>query len=165
MRNFRILVLTFVAGLIFCISEPSATAAPSTKGPVGLGIVLGDPAGLSLRTELNRHNALQLHVGFDLEKFDRTRVVLALDYLFYFTQMFKSVRSHGRLNPYVGLGSAIQLKELSSEFKLGIRVPVGLSFHFLKAPVELFAEVALGVHVLPKTATLIDGGLGVRWYF
>ena len=158
-------LLTASLGLSSIISANNAKAGPLPGGSVGLGLVLGDPAGLSLRTEINDHNALQLHAGFDLEKFDRTRVVIAVDYLFYSNNMFKSTRPHGRLSPYFGIGSALQLQERSSELKLGVRVPLGLSFRLIKAPVEFFSEVALGVHVLPQTATLIDGGLGARWYF
>ena len=162
---YRFGLIALSTCVISLSSQSHAHANPLPGGAIGLGLVLGDPAGLSLRTELNHHNALQLHVGFDLEKFDRTRVVVALDYLFYLSNMFKSTRPHGRLSPYFGIGSALQLRELSSELKLGVRVPLGLSFRLRAAPLEFFSEIALGIHVLPETATLIDGGIGARWYF
>ena len=159
---FSILVTTMTA------SAPRNSAA-AKPGPLGLGIVLGDPSGISMKLSLDNQHALQLHAGFEVEKFDRARVSTALDYLFYFRDLTVVAKHKNEikvnLNPYAGVGTSIQISEGSTPIRLGARAPLGLAFLFAPGNVELFTEIALGIHIFPSTTALIDGGIGARWFF
>ena len=112
-------------------AQRSIAAKP---GALGLGVVLGDPSGISLKLSLDNQHALQLHTGFAVEKFDKARMSTALDYLFYFRDL-AVVAKHKqeikvKLNPYAGLGSSVQISEGSTPVRLGVRAPLGLAFYF-----------------------------------
>ena len=96
-------------------------------------------------------------------------VAVFLDYLFYFRDL-AVVAKHKqeikvKLSPYAGIGSSVQISEGSTPLRLGLRAPLGLAFLFSPGNLELFAEIALGIHIFPSTTALIDGGIGARWFF
>jgi hypothetical protein len=70
--------------------------------------------------------------------------------------------SEGSLPVYFGVGAYMGL---SSDFALGARIPVGIAYHFEGAPVEIFAELAPGLALLPEISFYFGGGIGVRYYF
>ena len=143
-----------------------ASASAHAEGQVGVGIVAGDPTGFTLKSRFTPMHALQLHVGIGIGRFDNGRLTLVADYLIHADQLFKDVSGSGFLVPYAGLGAKLGLRESSVDpVALAARVPIGVAFLFRKTPLELFGEVAIGIHALPAVAPLIDGGIGLRWYF
>ena len=166
-QNTFIRLLLFVSLLAATITPQDSVA--SKPGPLGVGVVLGDPSGISMKLSLDPQHALQLHAGFEVEKFDRARISSALDYLFYFRDLTMVAKHKGKvkvnLNPYAGVGGSIQISEGSTPIRLGARAPLGLAFLFSPGNLEIFAEIALGIHIFPSTTALIDGGIGGRWFF
>ncbi len=142
----------------------SKAEAQNKPGPFGVGLILGEPSGLSGKLMLSDANALQLHLGYGVGR--RGRLVLVLDYLFHIHNVMPATPV-GLFSPYVGVGGRLGVRDepFDDDVVLGVRIPVGLSFVLTAAPVELFAEVAVGIGLLPETAALIDGGLGGRFYF
>jgi hypothetical protein len=124
----------------------------------GLGAVFGEPTGLSAKVWTSENTAvdgavawsfigtgwLHLHADFLVHNYDLIDV------------------SEGKLPLYFGLGAFINL---ASELGLGIRIPIGLSYQFDGAPLEIFAEIAPGLSLLPSTDFYFGGGIGVRYYF
>jgi len=167
-KFFQLFFLTLIlTGIINVGSAQRSIAAE--PGTFGLGIILGDPSGISLKLSLDNQHALQLHTGFEVERFDRARMSTALDYLFYFRDL-AVVAKHKKeikveLSPYAGIGSSILISEGSTPVRLGVRAPLGVAFLFSPGNLELFAEIALGIHIFPSTTALIDGGIGGRWFF
>lgn len=49
--------------------------------------------------------------------------------------------------------------------RLGIRFPVGLTYMFDGAPVDIFLEAAPALDIVPGTSFDINGGLGFRYFF
>ena len=47
----------------------------------------------------------------------------------------------------------------------GLRFQGGLSYLAPRAPVEVFGEVAPVLELTPDVDGLVDGGVGVRYYF
>ncbi|MCK6548224.1 hypothetical protein L6R52_20420 [Myxococcota bacterium] len=105
---------------------------------------------------------MQAHIGYGLGR--RGRLLLAVDYLFTLHGLIGRVGRAGHLSPYVGIGGHLGVREDDDAF-LGLRIPLGLSLMISSVPLEVFAEIAPGMGVLPRTAALIDGGLGLRFYF
>ncbi len=48
---------------------------------------------------------------------------------------------------------------------LGGRIPLGFAIHPRDVPLEPFLEVAPGVLVFPETDVIVEGALGLRYYF
>lgn len=131
-------------------------------GRFGLGIILGDPSALTAKFFLAPSSAIQLHLGYALTRHDR--LVVIVDYLFHILGVIPPIERAGRLTPYVGIGGRVGVAE-SDEALLGLRIPLGLSFQLNGVPLEIFLEVAPGLGIIPRTRALVDGGVGVRFYF
>lgn len=135
--------------------------------PVGLGVILGDPTALTLKLRLDRSSAVQFHAGWGFREDSGSRVVLIADYLYHFGTILPETGSAGSLSPYLGIGGKLGIAagKKNDGLLLGARVPLGLSFLIRGTPLEVFLEVAVGIHLIPETSALVDGGLGIRFYF
>jgi hypothetical protein len=161
-------------GLAACLLGLAAPAEAQTSGgPFGLGIILGEPTGLTGKVWFDRtEHALQFHLAWD---FTDEGFAIFLDYLFHLYP-WRSPGSGFELPLYVGIGGKLVFnthRHYYSRWRdhhhgdvgFGIRVPVGLAMLFKRAPVEIFLEIAVGVRLIPETRGDIDGGIGVRYYF
>lgn len=145
--------LLLCAGMLFFPMKASSST-------MGIGIMIGDPTGLTFRMgnfpiiglawSLNNH----LHVH--------------CDYWFLNKPFF-----HTPLNWYLGAGAKFlffdhpdngPFKDEDSGFGLGIRVPVGLQFYPI-GELELFLEAVPGIYLIPGTSFSLDWGLGIRYHF
>lgn len=155
------------------LSAPAFANGPQGKD-LGLGIVLGDPTGLTLKGWLGSDNAISGHLAYD---FDAEALGLYVDYHFVF-DAFNIRSSTIDLPLYVGIGGKLFAWDDNcdeernrgrcnddSDFALGVRIPVGLALLLKKAPLEFFAELAVGLRVFPSTDGDIDAALGARFYF
>lgn len=156
---------------VAAVAPAPAFAAPSAGGPVGVGISLGDPTGLSAKAWLNAQNALDFAASWS---FEDERFAIYTDYLFHFWGgMPKEVRRRAWEVPlYAGVGGKVSLgKGGRGRFDgedgvgVGVRVPLGISMIFRDAPFDIFVEVAPGLLIVPETAFDLDGALGGRFYF
>jgi hypothetical protein len=133
----------------------------------GVGIILGDPTGLTAKLIFAGFNGLQIHLGWGFGRYGRFIVIV--DYLFHFVNVIPPVQGAGRFVPYVGVGGWIGVhdnrKNGDGDANLGIRFPIGVGFLFSGVPIEIFAEIALGIGLIPSTYAIVDGGLGGRYYF
>jgi hypothetical protein len=124
----------------------------------GLGAVFGEPTGLSAKVWSSDNTAidgalawsfagpgfLHIHTDFLIHNFDLIDV------------------SEGALPVYFGVGAFVNF---AADLGLGIRVPLGLAYHFDSAPLEIFAEIVPGLSLLPATDFYLGGGIGIRYYF
>ena len=151
---------------LFALGPAVAEAKPG--GGFGLGIVLGEPTGLTAKGFFAREHALQGHLGFAFGKNSRIHVVV--DYLYHFHNVIPPLGQAGYLSPYLGVGGLVSLrtnapKKDEKDVSLGVLIPLGLSFVFRTVPIEIFLEVAPGIGIIPGTFAIVDGGLGARYYF
>ena len=68
---------------------------------------------------------------------------------------------------YFGVGGKVQLLGGDGDGddpRVGARIPFGIQWYVLPR-LELFAEVAPGISVIPETDVDVDGGIGVRFHF
>jgi len=142
--------------IILCTGQTSLFSQEKNK--LGLGIILGEPTGLSVRFLNNFSGGLAWSVDNHFH--------MHLDYWVYKNSI------HKQLNWFIGAGGKLrvftgQSKNKESKDKkvgVGLRVPVGLQFYVIDR-VELFGEIAPGISVYPATDFDIDGGIGARYYF
>jgi hypothetical protein len=174
-RALSFLFASSIAAVVVLTTAPSAAwaakpledlgddASSGGHGPFGVGIVIGEPTGFTMELMLGRTSAVQAHLGYGVGR--RGRFVLNVDYLFHFMDAIGPIGRAGHLAPYVGVGGHLGVREHENDPVLGVRIPVGLAFFIRSAPVAVFAEVALGVGVVPSTELIADGGIGGRFFF
>jgi hypothetical protein len=103
-------------------------------------------------------NSFQLHVDSIWNNYD----------------LIKTKELPGQSSIYYGVGGRLKLKgsndgkgngSKDEDATLGVRIPVGVSYIYKGTPVELFAEVAPLLAVMPETKLGIGVGIGARYYF
>ena len=138
---------------------PAQGRAAQQGGDFGLGVVAGDPSGLSGKLWLGPSNALDFIVGFSLLA-RHDWISVNVDYVWHDWDLIPVKR--GRLPLYYGMGvwSAI-----SNEPVIGARGVVGLEYLFPSAPLDVFFEIGPGISILPSTDFSPSVGLGMRFFF
>jgi len=150
-------LLMFIA--VFMI----ATNAQAGQEGVGLGIILGEPTGLSFKMWRNDKEAVDAAAAWSF--LDHASFQVHADYLVHPVNI-KLSDVKGRLLCYWGVGGRLRLQDANGGNSLfGIRVPLGVSLLFSKAPVELFAEVVPILDLIPRTDVSLNAAVGARYYF
>jgi len=124
----------------------------------GAGVMLGEPAGISLKNWLSRKTAFDIGLAWSFEEEDDFH--LHADYLWHDFSVFK-VRT-GRLPLYYGVGGRIKF---SDDTRLGVRGVIGLVYLFKSAPFDIFLEVAPILDIAPATDLSFNLALGFRYFF
>lgn len=150
----------------------------------GLGVMLGDPTGLSGKAWLSRTNAIDAGLGAygygppggcfrngpnppacD-RGWGRSTISVHADYL------WESKIVEGRLAQldwHIGGGARVLFLSDPCAYdcwELGVRGPVGLDLTFARPNfLEVFFELAPALYVVPVAFLSFEGALGVRGYF
>jgi hypothetical protein len=125
---------------------------------LGLGIVFGEPTGLSAKLWTSERTALDAAVAWSFAGLGWLHI--HADFLIHNYDLISV--SKGKLPVYFGLGAFVGF---SSDLSLGARIPVGLAYQFEDAPLDVFVELVPGLALLPGIDFYIGGGLGVRYFF
>jgi hypothetical protein len=146
-----------VAALIamFC-----AQTHATPRGPFGLGIIVGEPTGLDLKYFLNDENAIEGAVAWSFS--GDTDVHIQVDYLYHFYDWIKVEK--GLLPVFIGVGGRVAFVE-NADDKLGLRIPVGLSYEFEGGVVDVFGELVPVLELAPDTDFDFEGAIGARFWF
>ncbi len=155
------------ATLVALFAMPSpARAGSGAPGSAGLGVVIGDPTGVSAKIRLTPSSALDAALGAG----DGADLHLHLDWLFVGAPFVRE--SNVSIAWFAGVGGALEVDDDEGRFdddddtELEARAPLGITMRFDSVPpLELFAEIALAVEVVDDVDTEVDGGIGVRWFF
>lgn len=139
---------------LFLVSTLSISAQTSGKG---VGIILGEPTGLSGKMWLNHVNAINAAAAWS---FDKGALRLQADYVTHFFE-FIDINS-GQLPVYIGIGGHLTF---AKEFSAAVRIPVGLNYMFDRLPIDVFIEAVPGLALAPSTEFYLAGGLGIRYFF
>lgn len=158
MRNFLIPVSGLL--LLQLLAFPPEVTAQQGRGGPGLGIILGEPTGLSLKTSLGR-NALDAAAAWSFE--GNGYLHLHGDILFH-SWNTRSLRvEEGQLGFVYGIGGRVILRD--NDPRMGIRVPLGLSYLIGNTPLEVFGELAPILDLTPNSRFSVNGGLGLRYWW
>ncbi len=158
MNSVKYLLTAVFFGLLLTLNTQDVQAQTSTdKGQVGLGIMVGEPTGLSFKYWMGSKTAIDAGLTWSLSGNDAIGV--HTDYVWH---KWLNVEK-GQLALYYGVGASLWLADNNTG--LGARIPVGLNYLFQEAPLDLFIEVVPGLGVVPDTDFDVDGGIGVRYYF
>jgi hypothetical protein len=161
--------------LIILLLSIATTRAVAQESGFGLGIMLGEPTGISGKVWTGGTNAFAF--GLAWGGWGRGGYFHAHgDYLFHNNSLFNV--NTGDLALHYGPGVRMRTwggdrywangryyDSRGGHTRLGIRFPVGLTYMFAGAPFDIFLEVAPTLDVLPGTTFDMSGGLGARYYF
>ncbi len=122
----------------------------------GLGIILGIPTGINLNLESKSH-ATNVTMAWAIPDAFYTSASYHANF-----RIQTSEEVAGDFKAYLGVGALLRVR---SDVKFGVKVPLGLKFFFRDLPVDIFADISPGIHIIPETSAFIEGAIGVRYYF
>ena len=126
--------------------------------PFGLGLVIGEPTGISGKYWFNENNAVDgaMAWNYNYEGFFHVHA----DYLWHWTDIIEV--DQGTLPIYVGVGGRVGFGD---DIRVGARVPVGIEYIFDNEMFDIFIEVAPLLDLVPGTEFGVQGGIGGRYFF
>ncbi|MFA7332053.1 MAG: hypothetical protein WC326_13370 [Candidatus Delongbacteria bacterium] len=133
---------------------------------LGLGVMVGEPSGLTAKSWLDKTHAVDLGLAYSLS--GDTDLQVHADYLIHNFGLLADSGIKGRLPFYYGLGGRLRLREGSGDDgkdKLGVRVPLGVSWYPPDTQLDIFLELVPVVDLIPDTEAGLNGALGVRFWF
>jgi len=125
---------------------------------LGLGVILGEPTGISGKLWTGKRTAIDGAVAWASGK--NSALHLHVDYLFHNFDLFKVEK--GKLPLYYGIGVRVKL---ANDTRIGVRIPVGINYIFASAPLDIFLEVVPLLDLAPNTEFGLNIGLGARYFF
>jgi len=155
-----VLLLAFASLAMAQIQRQRTYSGPQMSRPNGLGMIIGEPTGVSFKHWMSRKNAFDMGFAWSFAgRGDELHV--HADYLWH-TPLRSSDEAVRRTDFYIGVGGRARFE---SDARVGVRVPLGFS-HFIKdTPLDVFFEVAPILDVVPETDMSANGGIGLRYYF
>jgi hypothetical protein len=140
--------------------------ARAQRSGFGLGVIVGEPTGLSAKGWTGRNSAvdfaaawsfsgesaLHLHADLVWHKFDLLHV------------------SEGQLPFYYGIGMRVKFSggedHQDDDVTVGLRIPLGLDYLFGGGtPLDVFFELVPIVDLVPDTDASLNASLGLRYWF
>ena len=159
--------------VFFMLSMVSAAAAQDDKtsvsssssggvehGKFGIGVIFGEPTGLSAKMWTTKSTGFDLGLAWSFS--GEGHFHIHVDYLFHNFGLFDV--SKGSLPVYIGIGGRMLFRD-NQDDKIGVRFPIGIEYYFEGWPVAVFGEIVPILDLAPSTDGEINGGLGVRFYF
>ncbi|MFQ5640590.1 MAG: hypothetical protein ACE5IR_21625 [bacterium] len=126
----------------------------------GLGIILGEPTGISAKQWLSPSRAFDFALAWSLEGSDS--FIIHADYLKHTFRLIKVEK--GRLPFYYGIGGRIKFDD-HDDTAVGVRIPIGLTYLFAHVTLDLFVEIVPILQIYPDTDFRLNGALGLRYFF
>jgi hypothetical protein len=139
----------------------TTVSSSDNSGRLGAGIILGEPIGASLKYWFNDTLAIDGAIGWSSH--DDTDLYVHSDVLWHNFDLIPV--SRGRMPVYFGVGGLVRFRDNNQDNQVGIRVPVGVSYMFDNAPVDVFVEIGPALDVAPDVQGEITGGVGIRYWF
>jgi len=148
----RLIVILALAAVLL----PGTLA--SKDNDFGLGIILGEPTGISFKKWVGSNTAIDGAAAWAFS--NDPSLHFHADYLFHNFSVFNVKK--GRLPLYYGIG--VRFKGGGDNW-LGVRIPVGICYMFEKAPLDIFYEIGPVLDLAPDVRLRFTSSIGVRYYF
>ena len=136
-------------------------AGSAQAGGLALGIMVGEPTGLSGKIHLSQGNALDFGAAWSFSGEDD--LSLHMDYLYHRYGIFDV--DSGKLPLYFGVGGVLKFNDGKGDDLLGVRIPVGLDYYFADAPFDIFGEIVPLLWLTPDSDFDVAGAIGARFHF
>jgi hypothetical protein len=153
----RILTVLVFASTIGMAARPQGA---------GLGLMGGDPSGISFKLYTSWRTAVDAGLGYSYFHYGRAPSA-HVDVLWHSHSMISE--DYGYLPFYVGVGGRLKLADSEHGYpdtRLGVRIPFGVEYVLTVVPVGLFFEVVPVFNVMPLGDWLdYNSSIGFRYYF
>lgn len=168
MRRVNSIFVLLVAGSSYGV-DLQKTAKSDLGNQVGVGLAFSGLTGLSVYADTSTSKFLQAELGFAPSgAYQATG-----DYAFGYRNAVSTLPS---VTPYWGLGAVLlhnrseywaqfAPKDMESRTYVGARIPMGANFEIPRTPVQLSAEIAPSLLVIPETHIYVQGRVSVRVLF
>lgn len=154
-----------------CFAASVATAQPTDavdKGSFGLGLMIGEPVGLTARLYVSDDQAINAGLGSALVA---GGLQVHADYVFH--PWIIVTHEEFILPAYLGPGLRVAQYNARDGFDsysaIGVRVVAGMVFDFTRVPLDAFIEAAVIPELRFRDSTkfglAVNGTAGVRYYF
>jgi hypothetical protein len=163
--------LLIISACVVCF----AAASMGQDSGFGIGAIVGDPTGISLKKWLSESRAIDGAVAWSLD--DDEELQLHVDYLFHYGNLLSDdphASSSGRMPVYYGIGGAVKFIEDDEDNKgnddeddefIGIRVPFGVDYLLKNHPLDFFIEFVPVLQLVDETDLDLDAAFGLRYWF
>jgi len=125
----------------------------------GVGLMLGEPTGASLKYWLSDVSAIDSVVGLS---FEDDNFSIHADYLYHFNDVVQL--EENRLSLYVGGGPRYRARDHKDDL-FGIRAVGGVAYSFDEIPVDIFFEAGPVFDLTPDAKVRYTVGIGARFWF
>jgi hypothetical protein len=146
------------AKLVLLIAMLWSVPARADGGAFGLGLIIGQPTGVTAAFELSDHTMIDAAIGFGWVRDRDFYTHVEFDY--FLPTLVKG--GSAELSAYLGIGGFFFAHK---DPGFGARAPFGLSVDFTSVPLQIFGEVALLLAFTPDTDLDVRGAVGFRYYF
>jgi hypothetical protein len=159
-----------LAGIALCmVLAVQSSHAQDRK--FGLGLIIGEPTGLSAKLWTSPTTAFDFGLGWSLggdriSKYDGSydggsRVHFHMDYLWH---AFDAISSAERFPLYYGIGGRINTGA-GYNSSAAVRGVIGIAWLPRETSIDVFLEVVPSLQLTSSTGFAIDAGLGARYFF
>jgi hypothetical protein len=138
---------------------------------LGLGVILGEPSGISAKLWTSQVNALDFGLGWSvggdrIGKYDGSydggsRLHFHMDYVWH---SFDVIQSAERVHLYYGLGGRFNSGAGYSS-SVAVRGVLGVTWFPSETPIDMFLELVPSFQVMAPTGFGMDAGIGARFFF
>lgn len=149
-------MLSVLMTLLLVPVNTSAQANQNNSRNFGLGLMLGEPTGVSVKSWFNHKSAFDIGAAWSLTGRNEA-LHLHADYLRH--SWFNNTDG---LAFYYGLGARVIFSE---DATAGVRVPLGLNYVFGSIPFDLFVEAVPILDIGIDLELAGNGAVGIRYYF
>lgn len=150
---------------IICVIFVGAGSIQAASRSFGMGIILGEPTGISMKIKMSRVSAIDGALAWSLDR--DYNFHLHVDYLMHRYDLISVEK--GQLPLYYGIGGRIKIRDDDApgddDENLGARFPVGLNYLFYNAPFDMFFEIVPILDLIPDTDFDINAAIGFRYWF
>jgi hypothetical protein len=143
---------------VILLSLLLATASTSQNKGFGIGIMIGEPTGLSVKNWLSGRTAVDGAIAWSFVKESSFHV--HGDFLLH---SFDAIETKEPLYFYYGVGGRIKASK-NDPSRVGVRGVAGVGYLLEAAPVDFFLEVAPIFDLTPATEISINAGIGGRYF-
>jgi len=127
---------------------------------IGLGVIAGEPTGLTGKFMFNNTTGIDVGVGWKTSGDSEFHIYA--DYLYHLYDIIRI--PEGQLPLYFG-GGLRYVNRSNEDDKFGIRIPVGIEYLFKNVSLGAFFELVPILNLTPDTDFDLEAGIGIRFFF
>lgn len=159
--------------IIICCVLATFQSLDAQRRTFGVGLILGDPTGISVKLWTSPLNAFDFGIGWSVDgdgmgRYNNSyydynggsRLHIHMDYLWH---TFDAIHSSENFPLYYGLGGRINSGDGYAS-TVSVRVVGGISWLPRDTPIDLFLELAPTLRLTNSSGLYLGVGLGGRYY-